>query len=170
MFGKRKKSIIVKNPVHPVLGEMEYLGRTWKLTEKIELELWSEIYKIPLYFYARSEKDGITKEQEIAFEEFKNVMIEKKHEIERAIIDYAKTDNEEILLGRFIPHYIEFSRKGECALFVEDTDEDGFYNDDTETAFALFLLPKLLCLASEDALDFLHGGGGYYNEKELYGE
>ncbi len=169
MFGKKKKSTIVQNPIHPVLGEMKYLGTTWKVTEKIELDLWSEIYEIPLWFYARSEKDGITEEQEMAFEKLKNVIIKKKHEIEAAIIGYAQTDAKEILRSRFIPHYIYFSRKGECALFVEDTDEDGAYNDDTETAFALFLLPKVLLIASEDSLDFLHGGGSFIYD-DLYGE
>ena len=169
MFGKKKKRTIVQNPIHPVLGEMKHLGVTWELTEKIELELWSEIYKMPLWFYARTEEAGITEEQEIAFEKLKNVMIEKKHELEAAIIGYAQTDDEEILRSRFIPHYIYFSRKGECALFVEDTDEDGAYNDDTETAFALFLLPKVLLIPSEDALDFLHGGGGGVGD-DLYGK
>lgn len=169
----KKKNIIEEKPVHPVLGEMEYLGISWILTEKLELKLWNQIYKIPLYFYADSEKDDITEEQVIAFKELKNVIIEKQHEIEAGIMDYVKyeeIDNEEILIDRLIPCYIKFSRKGECALFVEDTAEDGIYNDDTETAFALVLLPKLVRWGAEDTQDFLNGGGGYFNEIELYGE
>lgn len=170
MFGKNKKGAMAKNPIHPALGEMKHLGTTWKLTEKTGVVLWSKIYKIPLCFFARTEEDGVTEEQEIAFEKLKNVLIEKKNEIEAAIVDYAKTDDEEILLTRFIPRYIEFSRKGECALFVEDTDEDGAYNDDTETAFALFLLPRVFLSPSEDSLDFLHGRGSSVCEEDLYGE
>ncbi len=169
MFGKKKKSTMVQNPIHPVLGEMNYGGIVWELTQKIELELWSKIYKIQLCFFARAEEDGITEEQEIAFEKLKNVIREKKHELEAAIIDYAKTDDEEILLSRFIPHYIEFSRKGECALFVEDTDEDGANNDDTDIAFALFLLPRLAISAPGDASALLWGLGSCAYD-DLYGE
>lgn len=169
MFGKKKKGAMVKNPIHPVLGEMKYGGVEWELTEKIELKLWSKIYEISLCFYADTEEDGITEEQEIAFEKLKNVMTEKKQEIEAAIIDYARTDDEEILLSRFIPHYIEFSRKGECALFVEDTDEDGAYNDDTDIAFALFLLPRLALSAPGDASALLWGLESCVYE-DLYGE
>ena len=168
MFGKKHKDRIVETPIHPVIGEIKYIGIGWEATEKIQLALWRKTYDIPLNFIADSKEDSITENQEIAFEKLKQVIIEQKSEIEKSIISYAKTEDEEELLIRFIPSHIHISKKGECALFVADTDEDGAYNDETETAFALFLMPKLLLYTSEDSLDFLLGGGGSLHD-DLYG-
>lgn len=167
MFGKKIKNKRVEPTIHPILGEIKYLGYGWNPLEKIKLSLWSRVYEIQLCFIADSEDDVITEKQETAFEKFKNVIIDKKVEIEKAIISYARTEDEEIILSRLIPSEIYFSRKGECALFVEDTAEDGAYNDDTETAFALFLVPKITLQGSEDAVDYFAGSGAL--DDELYG-
>lgn len=167
LFGRKKKRDAVKNPIHPIFGEMKHIGIEWDVAEKIELTLWNKTYEIPMSFIASTDKDGITANQEEAFKKLKDVITEQKSEMEKAIIFYTKTDDEEKILNRFIPYDILFSRNGECALFMKDTEEDGAYNDDTETAFALFLVPKIFLCASEDSLDFLLGGGGFL-EDELY--
>lgn len=170
IFGKKKQENADDRRNHPLLGEMKHIGVTWKLMEKMAVVLWDEVYHVDVCLYARMVQEGVSEAQENAVQQLNAVLIEKRAQLEAAVRAYANTTAKQLLCERCVPRYIEVGRNGECALFVEDRAEAGAYNDDTETAFALFLLPKVQLFPAEDSLDFLHGRDGSISQEMLYGE
>jgi hypothetical protein len=170
MFGKKKakqKQEIVL--INSAFGELRYGWGSWKLCTKPKITLWDTTYEVDCYVIAEAEEDGVSKKQEEAWEKFNNEIVEQQKQIEGMLLRHSGRNDEVRVYHKYIPSHIFFSRNGECALFVEDTDEEG-YKDDPDAGFAIFLLPKLMLDSAEHCGDYIYGHTSFFTTKELYGD
>lgn len=170
MFGKKKKQN--RTLTHPQLGELRYKGLGWAPTATARMELWDKTYEISLEFIAEEEEEP-NRRQEEAFEKFNRILPAQKDAIEQIILKCTDWDGTGCAGDRFIPRDASFSRKGECVLFFEDTQDtqdERPYGYDLDMGFALFLLPKLEFGPTEYFFDCIIGYESIFTERELYGE
>lgn len=154
MFG-RKKTVY-----NEVFGEMIQWTTKWEAVTKLKLTLWNKTYDIDLCANTRSKEDGINENQEIAYKNFKETILERQKEIEKTVENYLNIRDEQRLSSKFIPTELLFSRKGECALYAEDGDvEYGLYHDDPNAGFVVSINPWLKVFLPEEYDMYLYGGG-----------
>lgn len=102
-----------------VFGEFVF-NTGWKT--KTEIVLFNKNYSIVVKAKAYFEKDGITKEQEVAFVNFQTHKAEQLNIVEKLLIKFSSDEAVE----RFIPRTLLFQRDGSYAfLFDDNEDEDG---------------------------------------------
>lgn len=105
-----------------------------------KITLFNSNYNVVVKVKAYFEKDGVTAEQEDAFDNFKLKLAEKLIEVETMLKHYS---NEAPI--RFIPKVLLFNRDGSYALLLDDQqDEDG--------GIAVCLSPKKEVLSLDEYL------------------
>ncbi len=152
MFGK-KKTIF-----NEVFGEIEYWDG-WATTAKLEITLWDKTYDIRILAIADSTKDDINEEQEKTYKMFKEIIVERRSEIEEMIENHFGTRDKQAVSSRFIPTRLLFSRIGECALYAEDDEEEYDVSDDYDEGFVLGIIPELKIYSKELYSGYIFGGG-----------
>ena len=110
----------------------------WKA--KAEIKLFGTNYNIVVKAKAYFEKDGITREQEIAFSKFKK---EKTENLKNAEILLNKFSNK--AATRFMPKILLFERDGGYALLLDD-------NEDEDGGIAVRFAPKMEILSQDEYL------------------
>lgn len=159
IFGKKKKKEEKRVYVHPQLGEMEYYLDSWRPAFVYKAELWGKAFDVEIGFMADSEGEDINQEQEESYEKFKNVITEQRGAIEEMIVStYTYTESEMDVRDRVVPYAVDFNRKGECALFFMDMEEKEIFElEPLSTGFAIFLVPELLFVDTEQCADCMSG-------------
>ena len=110
----------------------------WKA--KAEIKLFGTNYNIVVKAKSYFEKDGITREQEIAFSKFKK---EKTENLNNAEILLNKFSNK--AATRFIPKTLLFERDGGYALLLDD-------NEDEDGGIAVRFAPQMEILSQDEYL------------------
>lgn len=169
-FIKKREKKAPKVIMHSELGELRYVINGWETVSAVKLDLWGKSYNVSLNFYADTEEDEPNSDQENAYQKFRGIMVEQRNVIERLLLDYSKEEIMENAGDRILPRNVEFSRKGECALFFEDTEDGIAYEDDTNAGIALFLIPRILIDSSENCFDYMCGYRDTSMREDLYGE
>lgn len=157
-FGKKKKEQFT-TLTHPKLGELKRVcGNIWHPLSNTTIVLWDRPYEISVTFLVEDgDEQGPNEKHAKAWDSFNDIIVTRRHSIEKTILKYMECADGEGAGDRFIPRDVEFSRKGECGLYFEDTEEGVDYDSDTNTGFAVFLIPKLLFTYSEFCTDCLWG-------------
>jgi len=168
MFWKKKKIM------NSTFGEIVYYGTGWRTVEKLSVSLFGKTFSV--YVLARAKKDlneAISDLQESALTSFEDLIASKKSQLEEtitnylnrvsSIYDYNCRYREGYNLGdipsRFVPHLIEITRKGECAIYVgDDAEEYGEY-DDWDEGFVVTIIPEIQIYSKELYVDYICGGG-----------
>jgi len=123
---------------NPVFGEVVF-NTGWKT--KADITFFGNNYSIVVKAKAYYEKDGITTEQERAFNNFNINKAEQLKTVERLLNDFAGDDASK----RFIPRMLLFQRDGGYALLLDDKkDEDG--------GIAVCLAPKIEVVSQDEYL------------------
>ena len=168
MFGKKKENI------NNTFGEIVYYGTGWRTVEKRSFSLFGKTFSV--YVLARAKKDlneAISDLQEAALSSSMDLIVSKKSEIEEAIthhfdevsgiVDYNCRYREGYDLSdipsRFVPHLIEITRKGECAIYVGDGAEEYGEYDDWDEGFVVTIIPEIKIYSKELYVDYVCGGG-----------
>lgn len=168
MFGKKKEN------TNNTFGEIVYYGTGWRTVEKQSFSLFGKTFSV--YVLARAKKnlnEAINYLQESAFINFKDLIVNSKSEIEEAItnhfnevsgiVDYNCRYREGYDLSdipsRFVPHLIEITRKGECAIYVGDNAEEYGEYDDWDEGFVVQLIPEIRIYSKELYIGYVSGGG-----------
>ena len=100
-------------------GELAF-NTGWKT--KRDIKLFNKSYSIVIKAKAYYEADGITKEQEKAFSNFKDNEAKQLGDIEKMLAGFASNNPQD----RFIPRTLLFLRDGGYAMLLDDKeDEDG---------------------------------------------
>jgi predicted heme/steroid binding protein len=123
--------------LHDVFGEITFnLG--WKAKKTITL--FGKVYDISLKIQAYFKEDGITKEQESAYKEYKDAENDKTVVIEKLLKSYS--DNAE---KQYIPRMLLINRDGSYALLCDD-------NENPDDGIAVCLSPEEKVVAQDDYL------------------
>ena len=124
--------------IKSIFGELVF-DTGWKTQE--EIALFSENYSIVVKAKAYFEKDGITKEQEAAFADFKTHKAKELDLAEKLLVKYASDG----AAKRFIPRTLLFQRDGSYALLFDD-------NEDEDGGIAVCLEPTAAVLSQDEYL------------------
>lgn len=167
MFWKKNK--IMRN----VFGEIEYYGTGWRTVEKRSFSLFGKTYSVYVTAVARKEpNETINDLQELALTSFNDLIVSKKSDIEEAIANHFNRvssmddyncryrDGYDLsdVPSRFVPNEIEISRKGECAIYVEDDGEEFGEYDDWDEGFVVSILPEIKIYSKELYSGYIYGG------------
>ena len=118
-------------------GEVEF-DTGWKT--KIEIPIFGKLSKIVVKAKAYEAKDGITSEQEQAYGEFKNNIVDSIAKIQGALVVMYGEASE-----RFSLTMILVDRHGELALLFDDKENE-------DEGIAVQLYPKMLIESQDDYL------------------
>ncbi len=151
MFGRKK---VVLNEF---FGEVVYWAVKWQSTTKTQITLWNRTYDIDLCAVSESKKENINKNQEKAYKNFKETIIERQREIERTVEQYYNTQDKQVLISKFTPSELIISRSGECALLADNADDDDSH--DPPMGLAITISPELNIYTQEDYDGYIYGGG-----------
>ena len=158
--------------------KIEYFGTGWRTVEKQSFSLFGKTYSVHVIAVAKKElNETINNLQETALTSFLDIIVSKKSEIEEAIInhfnkvssmdDYNHRYREGYDLSdvpsRFIPNEIEVTRKGECAIYVEDDAEEFGAYDDWDEGFVISVIPEVKIYSKELYSGYVYGGGSLDN-------
>jgi len=121
-----------------VFGELIF-NTGWKT--KTSLTIYGCSFEIIVKAKAYFEQDGITKEQETAFNDFSNKKIEHLKTIEKLLNEFANGNASE----RFVPRTLLFQRDGSYALLLDD-------KEDEDDGVAVCLSPKSEVLLQDEYL------------------
>ena len=168
MFGKKKAK------TNSTFGEIEYYGTGWRTVDKRSFSLFGKTYSVYVTAVARKEpNETINDIQELALTNFNDIIVSEKSEIEAVITDHfnrvSSMDNYNCryregfdlndIPSRFVPNEIEISRKGECAIYVEDDAEEFGEYDDWDEGFVVTILPEIRIYSKELYSGYIYGGG-----------
>jgi hypothetical protein len=172
MFWMKKK--ITSN----AFKKIEYFGTGWRTVEKQSFSLFGKTYSVHVIAVAKKElNEKINDLQELALTSFTDIIVSKKSEIEEAITNHIKKvssmddykcryrDGYDLsdIPSRFIPNEIEITRKGECAIFVEDDAEEFGAYDDWDEGFVISVIPEVKIYSKELYSGYVYGGGSLDN-------
>jgi hypothetical protein len=131
-------------------GEMLGYDCYWTVNVLGKISLWNKMYRINVRAAADTVKEKINSNQEYAYEQYKEIIVKKKQEIEAIIEKHFNISDEQKASSRFIPTTVLFSRDGACVLYAENNED-----------FVLGILPKSEVYSKEDYDMYLYGGGGF---------
>lgn len=121
-----------------VFGELVF-NTGWKT--KSDIVFFGKNYNIVVKAKAYSEKDGITNEQETAFNYFKTNKDEQLKTVEKLLTDFADGETSK----RFVPRVLLFQRDGGYALLFDD-------RKDEDDGVAVCLAPKTRVVSQDEYL------------------
>lgn len=121
-----------------VFGEIVF-NTGWKT--KSDIVFFGNSYSIVVKAKAYFEKDGITNEQETAFNSFKTNKSEQLKTVEKLLKDFAGNDASK----RFIPRTLLFQRDGGYALLFDDIENE-------DEGVAVCLAPKTKVVSQDEYL------------------
>ena len=168
MFWKKKKI------TNDAFKEIEYFGTGWRTVETRSFSLFSKTYSIYVIAVAKKESnETINDLQKLALTSFMDLIVSKRSEIEEAITNhfnevssiddynskYRDGYNLSDIPSRFVPNEIEISRKGECAIYVEDDAEEFGACDDWDEGFVVSISPEIKIYSKELYSGYIYGGG-----------
>jgi hypothetical protein len=128
VFGVKKRLI------SGAFGNMIYCKHEWRATTKIPVTLWNKTFYVtptalPAGYYGSEfttavlkKRAGINENQERAFCDFKENIIEKQKQIERKAEKYFKTSDAQVLISKFAPNELQVSREGDASLIADNTE------------------------------------------------
>lgn len=144
MFGFNNKRLLN----NPIFGEMRYI-EWWQAILETEVVLWGKRHRVEILVLADKLDDGVTKEQENSYIEFKNTLDEKQKIIQDLLEQYHKTTTTNELAERFFPTQLIFSRNGDYGICIDDTeDEDCSIQPDS--GLAISFVPEIKLYQSQD--------------------
>ena len=157
---KKKEKPQPRVIVHPELGELKYFGDecifVWTSVSSFQIALWDRTYDVTIKFNT-GEAEEPNLQQVEAYLKFKKIVVEQRNIIEKMIMEYAGEEDIQKAGSRMIPRDVEFSKKAECALIFEDTEDVLPYGYDSEYGISIFLLPILLVNRTEETIDCMTG-------------
>jgi hypothetical protein len=158
MFGKKKKE---KEVINEVFGKMLFFLRTsWNSFKSCKINLWEKEYILNVKCVDKY-KENINSDQEQAYIKFKENIEECQKRIEKIVALYYETEDKDILISKFTPSVLVFSRDGECILYAENADD--IIEHDPLPGLAVNIFPKLEMYTGEEYDMYLYGGGALYD-------
>ena len=134
--------------VNNAFGKVGYFIFGWLAEERMKIALWDKTYEVMVFASAKDKNTQINETQEKAYVHFKEIICERKNQLEKLLEDYYHTKDIEVLASKFIPTELTFGRNGECALSGKNTDDGEDYDD--VPGLAIWIFPELRLDTDED--------------------
>lgn len=124
--------------INDIFGEMIF-STGWKTS--IRIELFNKIENITVKAKAYYEKDGITREQEVAFSDFKKNISDIQATVEKMLRVYSEENKNNV----YTPQTLLIERDGSYAILFDDSK-------DLDNGIAICLEPEVKILTQDEYL------------------